>query len=78
MEVIPKEKISQYNVSTHSMPISFLIKYLETTSSFKIILLGIQPEKMELGEEITEKVQVSVNNLVDVFKNILDDLNLIQ
>jgi hydrogenase 3 maturation protease len=78
MEVIPKEKISQYNVSTHSMPISFLIKYLETTSSFKIILLGIQPEKMELGDEITEKVQVSVNNLVNVFKNILNDLNLIQ
>ncbi|MDO8870457.1 MAG: hydrogenase maturation peptidase HycI [Methanobacteriaceae archaeon] len=77
MEVISKEKISQYNVSTHSMPISFLIKYLETTSSFKIILLGIQPQKMELGEEITEKVQISVNKLVDVFKNIFNDLNLI-
>jgi hydrogenase 3 maturation protease len=77
MEVITKEKISQYNVSTHSMPISFLIKYLETTSSFKIILLGIQPQKMELGEEITEDVQISVNKLVDVFKNIFNDLNLI-
>jgi hypothetical protein len=33
---------------------------------------------MELGDEITEKVQVSVNNLVNVFKNILNDLNLIQ
>ncbi len=77
MKFIAKEKISQYNVSTHSMPISFLIKYLETTSSFKIILLGIQPQNMELGEKITENVQISVNKLVDVFKNILNDLNLI-
>ncbi len=77
MEVIAKEKISQYNVSTHSMPISFLIKYLETTSSFKIILLGIQPETMELGEEITENVQISVNNMIDAFKIILNDLDLI-
>lgn len=77
MEIIAKEKISQYNVSTHSMPISFLIKYLETTCSFKIILLGIQPQKMALGEEITENVQISVNKLVDVFKNIFNDLNLI-
>ncbi len=77
MKFIAKEEISQYNVSTHSMPISFLIKYLETTSSFKIILLGIQPQKMELGEEITENVQISVNKLVNVFKNILNDFNLI-
>lgn len=77
MKFIAKEEISQYNVSTHSMPISFLIKYLETTSSFKIILLGMQPENMELGEEITENVKISVNNLINIFKTILNDLKLI-
>lgn len=77
IKFIEKEKISQYNVSTHSMPISFLIKYLETTSSFKIILLGIQPENMILGDEISEKVDKSVSVLVNKFTEIFNDLSLI-
>lgn len=77
IEFIEKERISEFNVSTHSMPISFLIKYLETTSPFKIILVGIQPQKMVLGEEITLEVENSVNDLINIFKKVLNELNLI-
>jgi hydrogenase 3 maturation protease len=77
IKFIEKEKISQFNVSTHAMPISFLIKYLETTSSFEIILLGIQPKKMVLGEKITLEVENSVNNLINIFKKVLNELDLI-
>ncbi len=77
IEFIEKERISQFNVSTHAMPISFLIKYLEMTSSFEIILLGIQPKKMVLGEEITLEVENSVNHLINIFKKVLDELDLI-
>jgi len=77
IELIEKERISQFNVSTHAMPISFLIKYLETTSSFKIILIGIQPKKMVLGEELTLEVENSVNVLVNIFKKVLKDYDLI-
>lgn len=77
MKLIEKERISQFNVSTHAMPISFLIKYLETTSSFKIILIGIQPKKMVLGEEITIEVENSLNDLVKIFKKVLKELDLI-
>lgn len=77
IKFIEKEKISQFNVSTHAMPISFLIKYLETTSSFEIILLGIQPKKMVLGEKITLEVENSVNNLINVFKKVFNELDLI-
>ena len=77
IKFIEKEKISQFNVSTHAMPISFLIKYLETTSSFEIILLGIQPKKMVLGEKITLEVENSVNNLINIFKKVFNELDLI-
>lgn len=77
MKLIEKERISQFNVSTHAMPISFLIKYLETTSSFKIILIGIQPKKLVLGEEITIEVENSLNDLVKIFKKVLKELDLI-
>lgn len=76
-EFIEKERIEEYNVSTHSMPISFLIKYLETTASFKIILLGIQPKSMILGDEISPEIEKSVNNLNNIFKKILMELKLI-
>ena len=77
IEFIEKERISQFNVSTHAMPISFLIKYLETTSSFKIILIGIQPKKMVLGEEVTLEVENSLNDLVNIFKKSFKDYDLI-
>lgn len=77
IKFIEKEKISQFNVSTHAMPISFLIKYLETTSSFEIILLGIQPKNMVLGEEITLEVENSVNILINIFKKVFNELDLI-
>jgi hydrogenase 3 maturation protease len=77
IEFIEKERISQFNVSTHAMPISFLIKYLETTSSFKIILIGIQPKKMVLGEEVTLEVENSINDLVNIFKKSFKDYDLI-
>lgn len=43
---IPKEKIANVHVSTHNMPLSVLITYLETFVE-TVMLIGIQPKKME-------------------------------
>jgi hydrogenase 3 maturation protease len=73
IELIDKNKIAQYNVSTHAMPLSFLIKYLETTGSFKIRLLGIQPKNMELGDYLSVEVKESIQELVTLFHTILNE-----
>lgn len=60
IRIVKKDEILNYNISTHAMPVSFLIKFMETTIDADIILIGIQPEKMNLGEGISEEVEKSI------------------
>jgi len=60
---IKKDEIANVNVSTHSMSISFLIKYLENDIDFKFLFIGIEPLAMNLGENLSEVVLKSVNSL---------------
>ncbi|MEN6328992.1 MAG: hydrogenase maturation peptidase HycI [Methanobacteriaceae archaeon] len=71
VRMVHKEEISNYSISTHSLPISFLIKYLENGTGAKIALIGIQPQSMELGDEMTLEVKKSAMNVLNVFKSII-------
>ena len=71
VRMVHKEEISKYSISTHSMPISFLINYLENGTGAKIALLGIQPQSMELGQEMTAEVKKSANNVLSMLKSII-------
>jgi hydrogenase 3 maturation protease len=65
IRVVQKDEIAKYNISTHAMPISFLIKFMETTIGAKIILVGMQPKNMELAEEISPEVEKSIEIVVN-------------
>ncbi len=71
INIIEKDKIRDFNVSCHSMPITFLLKFLEKEISFKVILIGIQPENMNIGVNINENILSSIDKLVDIFQEIL-------
>jgi hydrogenase 3 maturation protease len=61
IRLVNKEEIANYNISTHAMSLSFLIKYLESTHPVKIILLGIQPKNMDLNRGISPEIQKSMD-----------------
>ncbi len=69
IKIIKKDEISQYNISTHAMPLSFLIKYLEHSAKANIILIGIQPKEMELVGAVSEEINRSIECLVDILKH---------
>jgi hydrogenase 3 maturation protease len=71
IKLVKKEQIGNYNLSTHAMPLSFLIKYLESTSPAEIILIGIQPKDMNLINEMSKEVQNSANFILKLFLTIL-------
>ncbi len=71
IRLVAKEEIANYSISTHAMPLSFLIKYLESTTHAKIMLLGIQPKTMDLIYEISPEVQESLNYVLNLFNHIL-------
>ena len=71
VRIVHKEEIPNYSISTHSMPISFLINYLEIGTGAKIALIGIQPQSMELGQEMTREVKKSAIHVLDILKTVL-------
>jgi len=65
IRIVPKEKIGVMTISTHGIPVSVLINYLEQYIE-KIILIGIQPKKM--SGKISEDIQKSANDLIEIIK----------
>jgi hydrogenase 3 maturation protease len=72
IRMVKKEEIASYNISTHAMPVSFLIKYLETTIEAEIILIGIQPLNMGFNEIITFEIQESIDEVIKTFVELIE------
>lgn len=69
IKIIRKEDIAHYNLSTHAMPLSFLITYLQNQTGAGIILMGIQPKNMEIGNEVSEEISQSRKYVLNLFRN---------
>ncbi len=72
IKIIDQTEIASYHLSTHAMPLSFLVKYLEHSTKAKIILIGIQPKELELVGNISIEIKNSMEYLVDIFLKILN------
>ena len=64
--IVPKEKIGTMHISTHGIPISILMTYLEEYIE-NIFFLGIQPKTM--SGSLTDSVKASGENLVKLIIN---------
>ena len=65
IRIVPKEKIGVMHVSTHGIPISVLVKYLEQYVK-EIFIVGIQPK--EMSGKMTDKVKKSAQDFVKLIK----------
>lgn len=63
IRIVPKEKIGVMHISTHGIPISVIIGYLEKKVK-NIIFIGIQPETM--SGDLTKTVEKSGKQLIDI------------
>ena len=66
IRIVPKEKVGRMHISTHGIPISILIDYLERDIE-KIIFIGIQPKTM--AGNLSNKVRKSGNMLIELIRN---------
>ena len=71
MKIVNKYDFASIGISTHSMSLSFFVRYLERDRNFNIIFVGIEPETMEMGEKPTPKVQKAAEDFIDILKRIL-------
>ena len=66
IRIIPPENIGIMHVSTHGIPLSVYIKYLQQYIQ-EIILIGIQPEYMK--GKLSETVEKAANKLIKLLLN---------
>ena len=64
INIVNKDNIVDISISTHSMSLSYLIKYLELEKDFNILFIGIEPEIMDLSFELSPKIKDSSDMLI--------------
>lgn len=68
IRIIDKDAIAElFFVSTHNMPLNFLIEQLEDDIA-EIVFVGIQPDLVSFGFPMTETVRDSVQFLYDFLR----------
>ncbi|MGB7969886.1 MAG: hydrogenase maturation peptidase HycI [Methanobacterium sp.] len=69
IKLVKYDQIAEYNISTHAMPLSFMIKYLESFTDAKMLLIGIQPKNMEMSNPVSEEVKLGVEELTRIIND---------
>ncbi|GEM_PF-282624 len=63
------EELSYGLLSTHTLPLSLTVELLSAETGAAIELLGIQPERIEFGEEMSEPIQRALPAVVEFVRN---------
>lgn len=71
IELVNKDRIGGIAISTHSMPLSFLMQYLEDSTGANTVLLGIQPQSIQFGEGLTPEIGQIAQELVTMIDSVL-------
>ncbi len=71
MEIINRYEFANIGISTHSMSLSFFVRYLEKDTEFGIIFVGIEPESMDYDENLSENVEKAACEFIEILKGII-------
>ncbi len=72
MKIVNKYDFANIGISTHSMSLSFFVRFLEQgNDNLRIIFVGIEPESMDYADMPTEKVEKAANDFINILKGII-------
>lgn len=75
IKLVQKDEIANYSISTHAMPLSFMIKYIETFTKTSMLLIGIQPNNMDLSNDLSDEVKIGAEELIKILRLVLQSDN---
>ena len=77
--IIPKEKIKDVSCSTHNLPLSLMIDFLQQSMDVDMPFIGVQPALVSDGEELSSEVLSGIKKLADVLvRESVDALSVIR
>ena len=71
INIVDKDDFADIGISTHSMSLSFFVRYLEKDNDFKITFVGIEPESMDYSDKLTPEVETAANEFIKTLKGII-------
>lgn len=71
IKIVEKHEFANIGISTHSMSLSFFVRYLEKDTDIRIIFVGIEPETMDWGAKPTSEVEKSAIEFIETLKGII-------
>lgn len=71
IKIVDKDDFANIGISTHSMSLSYFVKYLEIENNLKVIFVGIEPETMDWGENPTADVEKTAYEFMELLKGII-------
>ncbi len=66
VEVVDVSRIKGFLHSTHQLPLSLFIGYLERSADCEVVFVGVQPESVGFGCELSDACRKGVLRAVDV------------
>ena len=72
IELVTKNRITGIAISTHRMPLSLLMTYLEQQTNGETILLGIQPKNVKFGEGLSSEIEETARKIISSLNNLLE------
>lgn len=72
-QLMPVEDVLGLSLSTHTVPLKLLAKYLSKTTGAAIALLAIQPKQTELGAGLSKELDHVAQKLADMLLRALAD-----
>jgi len=74
IRLIDKDNIGGIAFSSHQLPLTFFIEYLESNIATTILVLGIQPLTDEFAQPISEPVQTAANQIINALTQIFREI----
>lgn len=71
MKIVNKNDFADIGISTHSMSLSFFVRYLEKDTEISIIFVGIEPKSMDYADKPTQNVENAANEFINTLKGII-------
>ncbi len=72
VDLITKDRIGGIAISTHHLPLSFLMMYLEQETGAQTILLGVQPQDIDFGEGLTPVIEETARKIISILKQVIE------
>ena len=72
-KLISKEEIGGQRISTHKLPLNISIHFIEDSTNASIIVLGIQPMSIGLGDPMTEPLEAAAVSVSNTLYQILSE-----